>query len=140
MERLDWTTNKQTRGIQITQANKKIQLKNYLYHILLVWLGLPVSKWRKSSTLKMTKKDGEWIKYGKLFFCPCFIYLDLSYLIRERKVFFQFYSCELLLENNLFLTFAEFCWKCVTKVTESSMRKPNCTLAIFLHNQRPIKS
>ena len=49
--------------------------------------------------------------------------LDLSYLFRERKVFFQFYSCELLLKKNPFLTFAEFCWKCVAKVTESSMRK-----------------
>ena len=134
MERLDWTTNKQTRGIQITQANKKIQLKNYLYHILLVWLGLPVSKWRKSSTLKMTKKDGEWIKYGKLFFLSL-LYLSWSFLsFSWEKSFFQFYSCELLLENNLFLTFAEFCWKCVAKVTESSMRKPNCTLAMFLHN------
>ena len=74
-------------------------------------------------------------KVQKTFFCPCVIYLDLSYLFRERKVFFyQFYSCELLLENNPFLTFAEFCWKCVAKVTESSMRKPNCTLAMFLHN------
>ena len=68
------------------------------------------------------------------FLCPCFIYLDLSYLFRERKVFFQFYSCELLLENNPSLTFAEFCWKCVAKVTESFMKKTNCTLAMFPHN------
>ena len=70
-------------------------------------------------------------KVWKTFFLSL---LYLSYLFRERKVFFQFCSCELLLKKNPFLTFAEFCWKCVAKVTESSMRKPNCTLAMFLHN------